>query len=90
MLLTHLQPTYSISILNVDDVREFWPILDPQHASTLAIGGLEMRPDKQGQPSPCVTVSLSCDSRVVDYELACRWLELFRRIVESPSSQGLL
>ena len=71
-------------------VKEYWPVIDPSQSASLAIGAIEATMDECGVSSHCITVSLSCDARVVDYELACQWLEQFRRIVESPSNHSLL
>jgi len=71
-------------------VTEFTAIINPPHASIMAVGTLQAALNEQGTVSCYINATLSCDARVVDYELACQWLEEFRRIVEAPTSHGLL
>ena len=71
-------------------VTEFTAIINPPQTAILAIGTLQLAPNEQGSASHYLSATLSSDARVVDYELASRWLEEFRKILESPTGYGLL
>eukprot|EP00731_Ephydatia_muelleri_P006568 Em0003g816a len=73
-------------------VREYTPCISPSHTTSLAIGALQMVPSLAGGGgvSRVVTATMAYDARVLDYEMACRWLEELKKTIESPAAQGLL
>ncbi len=78
--------TFSISNLGGQGVREFTAIINPPQAAILAVGAAEQRTVvRAGQiaVATMMTVTLSCDHRAIDGELAGRWLTVFRRHIES-------
>ena len=79
-----------VSFLGPYGVREYVASISPSHSASLAIGALQAVPSAGGAAgiSRAVTVTMACDARVLDYELACRWLGEFKRVLES-SAQGL-
>ena len=81
---------YSIVHLSEGDVTHFTSIIDPAQSSTLSIGSPQLVPNEQGAPSRRVTVTLTADARVMDYELSCQWLETFGSMVEAPDTSGLV
>lgn len=80
----------SISNLGMFGVTEFTAIINPLHASILAVGTLQVALSEGGTLYRYINTTLSSDVRVINYESACRWLEEFKRIVEAPNSRGLL
>lgn len=83
----------SISNLGMYGIKEFTAIINPPQPAILAVGGVQTRPHPQDDDEYGVTktilVTLSCDSRVIDYELASKWLMTFKQTVESPMLLGL-
>lgn len=84
----------SISNLGMYGITEFTAIINPPQSAILAVGRAQLRPTISGDGglvgvSRTILVTLSCDARVIDYELACGWLETFRKIMESPAANLL-
>ena len=78
----------AVSNLGMYGVREFVPILNPPHATALAVGAARrVAVEAQGGGVRFVsqmTVTLSCDHRVVDAVLGAELLATFRNFVEKP------
>ena len=78
----------AISNLGMYGVREFSAIINPPHATILAVGAAQRRPvetaDGGVRFSTQMTVTLSCDHRVVDGALGAELLAAFRQLLESP------
>ncbi len=78
----------AISNLGMYGVREFSAIINPPHATILAVGAAQRRPVEADDGSvkfvSQMTVTLSCDHRVVDGALGAELLAAFRKLVESP------
>ncbi len=78
----------AISNLGMYGVREFSAIINPPHATILAVGGVRrqaVEKDDGGVAFASVmTVTLSCDHRVVDGALGAELLAAFKDIVEKP------
>jgi len=78
----------AISNLGMHGVREFSAIINPPHATILAVGAVERRPveteDGGIRFASRMTVTLSCDHRVVDGALGAELLAAFRGFVEQP------
>lgn len=78
----------AISNLGMYGVREFAAIINPPHATILAIGAarrqaIEMSDGGVGFAS-VMTVTLSCDHRVVDGALGAELIAAFRSLIENP------
>ncbi|MXN54324.1 pyruvate dehydrogenase complex dihydrolipoamide acetyltransferase [Shinella sp. AETb1-6] len=79
--------TAAISNLGMFGVREFAAIVNPPHATILAVGAGERRPVVSGDNvtvSTVMTVTLSTDHRAVDGALAAELLGTFRSYIERP------
>jgi pyruvate dehydrogenase E2 component (dihydrolipoamide acetyltransferase) len=80
----------AISNLGMYGVREFSAIINPPHATILAVGGVRrqaIETDDGGVAfASLMTVTLSCDHRVVDGALGAELLAAFKDIVEKPIS----
>ena len=78
----------AISNLGMYGVREFSAIINPPHATIIAIGAARRAPiEKNGGKIAFVsqmTVTLSCDHRVVDGALGAQLLAAFRGFIEKP------
>ncbi len=79
--------TTSISNLGMFDIKQFDAVINPPHASILAVGRGEQRPVvKDGALSVASVMSctLSCDHRVIDGALGAQLLKAFKTYIEDP------
>jgi pyruvate dehydrogenase E2 component (dihydrolipoyllysine-residue acetyltransferase) len=78
----------AISNLGMYGVREFAAIINPPHATLLAVGATRRAPieGKDGSVKfiSQMTVTLSCDHRVVDGALGAQLLAAFKGFIERP------
>ena len=78
----------SISNLGMHGVREFAAIINPPQSSILAVGAVTRRPveteDGGIRFESAVTVTLSCDHRVIDGALGAQLLGAFKLLMEKP------
>jgi pyruvate dehydrogenase E2 component (dihydrolipoamide acetyltransferase) len=78
----------AVSNLGMYGVREFSAIINPPHATILAVGGSRRAPveteDGGVKFVSQMTVTLSCDHRVVDGALGAELLAAFKALVEKP------
>jgi pyruvate dehydrogenase E2 component (dihydrolipoamide acetyltransferase) len=78
----------AISNLGMHGVREFAAIINPPHATILAVGAAARRPAETADGGirflSQMTVTLSCDHRVVDGALGAELLAAFRHFIEHP------
>ncbi|MEA3109039.1 MAG: hypothetical protein QOI88_3644 [Gammaproteobacteria bacterium] len=78
----------AISNLGMYGVREFAAIINPPQATILAVGAARRqaaeKPDGSVGFASVVTVTLSCDHRVVDGALGAELLAAFRGFIEQP------
>jgi pyruvate dehydrogenase E2 component (dihydrolipoamide acetyltransferase) len=80
----------AISNLGMMGVREFSAIINPPHSTILAVGGARRQAVEKEDGgvafASIMTVTLSCDHRVVDGALGAELLAAFKEIVEKPIS----
>uniref|UniRef100_A0A3Q2QSX3 Acetyltransferase component of pyruvate dehydrogenase complex n=1 Tax=Fundulus heteroclitus TaxID=8078 RepID=A0A3Q2QSX3_FUNHE len=81
--------TFTISNLGMFGIKNFSAIINPPQACILAVGGSEKRlmpadNDKGFDVSNMMSVTLSCDHRVVDGAVGAQWLAEFRKLLEKP------
>jgi len=78
----------AISNLGMYGVREFSAIINPPHATILAVGATRRAPveteDGGVKFISQMTVTLSCDHRVVDGALGAELLAAFKMFIEKP------
>jgi pyruvate dehydrogenase E2 component (dihydrolipoamide acetyltransferase) len=78
----------AISNLGMHGIREFAAIISPPHATMLAVGAAARRPVETADGGfrfvSQMTVTLSCDHRVVDGALGAVLLGAFRHVIEHP------
>jgi pyruvate dehydrogenase E2 component (dihydrolipoamide acetyltransferase) len=79
--------TTSISNLGMYGIKNFDAVINPPHATILAVGAAERRPVVSGESLEAATimnVTLSCDHRVVDGATGAALLGAFRAFMEDP------
>jgi pyruvate dehydrogenase E2 component (dihydrolipoamide acetyltransferase) len=79
--------TTSISNLGMFGIRSFDAVINPPHATILAIGSGEKRPivvKDAIEVATMMTATLSCDHRVVDGALGAELLNAFKSFIEDP------
>ncbi len=84
--------TFSMSNLGMMGIREFGSIINEPHGMILSVGaGTPRAVVKDGAlaVATLMTVSLTCDHRVVDGALGAKWLQHFKRYVEQPITMML-
>lgn len=80
--------SFSISNLGMFGVKSFNAIINPPESMILAVGKATRQfvPDENGAPivATILSVTLSCDHRVVDGALGAKWLQHFQNLLENP------
>jgi len=78
----------AVSNLGMYGVREFTAIINPPHATILAVGAAQRRPIETSDGGvkfvSQMTVTLGCDHRVVDGALGAELLAAFKALIEQP------
>lgn len=81
--------TFSISNLGMYGVKQFSAIVNPPEGAILAVGGTEERAVvKNGELTiaKVMTLTLSCDHRVVDGAVGAEFLAALKKHIETPAS----
>ena len=84
--------TFAISNLGMYGIREFTAVINPPHAAILAVGAGEERAivrDGKVEVATVMTVTMSCDHRVIDGATGARFLQAFKTFVEDPAAMLL-
>ncbi len=84
--------TFTISNLGMFGIERFTAILNPPEAGILAVGAVLDAPvvkDGAVVAGKRMTVSMSCDHRVIDGALGSKWLIAFADLLEHPESLAL-
>ena len=79
--------TFSISNLGMFDVTEFSAIINPPEGAILAVGTVRVVPvvgDTGLAIGRRMSVTMSCDHRVMDGAMAARFLQSVKRLLEEP------
>ena len=80
--------SFSISNLGMYGIKEFSAVINPPQGCILAVGAGEQRAiviNNQISIATMMTVTLSCDHRVVDGAVGAEFLSKFKEFVENPS-----
>jgi len=80
---------FSVSNLGMFGIRQFTSIINPPQACILAVGAGAQRPivrDGAVAIATMMSVTMSCDHRVVDGALGARWLQAFQHFIEAPAT----
>lgn len=79
--------TTSISNLGMYGIKNFDAVINPPHATILAVGAADRRPVVIGdgvEAATIMNVTLSCDHRVIDGATGAALLAAFRAFIEDP------
>ncbi|MFN3585608.1 pyruvate dehydrogenase complex dihydrolipoamide acetyltransferase [Phenylobacterium sp.] len=79
--------TFSVSNLGMFGIRTFASILNEPQGCILSVGAGEKRPVVRGDQlviATVMSVTLTCDHRVVDGATGARWLQAFKALIEDP------
>ena len=79
--------TFTLSNLGMLPVTEFAAVINPPQAAILAVGTIRETPvvrDGQIVPGRRMTVTVSCDHRIIDGMLAGRFLRELKGLLENP------
>jgi len=83
---------FAISNLGMFGIRDFTAIINPPHAAILAVGAGEERVvvrDGKICTANVMTVTMSCDHRVIDGATGARFLAVLKRYIEDPAAMLL-
>jgi pyruvate dehydrogenase E2 component (dihydrolipoamide acetyltransferase) len=81
--------TTAVSNLGMFGIKDFTAVINPPHATILAVGGGEQRPVVKNGALAIATVmsiTLSCDHRAVDGALGAQLISEIKTIIENPMS----
>jgi pyruvate dehydrogenase E2 component (dihydrolipoamide acetyltransferase) len=84
--------TFSISNLGMFGIKSFGSVINPPEGMILSVGEGAPRPivkDGKIEIATILSVTLTCDHRVVDGATGARWLQHFKQYVETPESMLL-
>ena len=84
--------TFSISNLGMFGIKEFGSIINEPHGMIMSVGAGAPRPvvkDGAIAIATVMTVTLTCDHRVVDGAIGAQWLQVFKRYIEQPITMML-
>ena len=79
--------TFSISNLGMFGIKAFASIVNEPQGAILSVGAGEQRAVVRGGQivaATIMTVTLTCDHRVVDGAIGARWLNAFKAMIEDP------
>lgn len=84
--------TFTISNLGMLGIDHFAAVINPPQAAILAVGKAQAKVVPASKPTPkqpfavlnFMTVTLSCDHRVVDGAVGAQWLQSFKDLIENP------
>jgi pyruvate dehydrogenase E2 component (dihydrolipoamide acetyltransferase) len=80
--------TFSISNLGMMGIKEFTAIINPPEAAIIAVGGSNPTPvvrDGEIVVRNIMSVTMSCDHRVVDGATGAKFLQTFKQMLETPA-----
>ena len=84
--------SFAISNLGMFGIKDFTAVINPPHAAILAVGAGEKRAVAVGDKveiATVMTVTMSCDHRVIDGATGARFLQVFKQFIEEPASMLL-
>jgi pyruvate dehydrogenase E2 component (dihydrolipoamide acetyltransferase) len=84
--------SFSISNLGMFGIKEFTAIINPPQSAILAVGTAEERViarDGKIATAMMMTLTMSCDHRVMDGATGARFLQTLRAFLEEPASMLL-
>ncbi|OYW94665.1 MAG: pyruvate dehydrogenase complex dihydrolipoamide acetyltransferase [Caulobacterales bacterium 32-67-6] len=79
--------TFSVSNLGMFGIKSFGSIINEPQGAILSVGAGTKQPVVRGDQLAIATVmsvTMTCDHRVVDGATGARWLEAFKALIEEP------
>lgn len=79
--------TFSVSNLGMFGIKSFASIINEPQGAIMSVGAGEKRPVVRGDKieiATVMTVTLTCDHRVVDGAVGARFLQAFKPMIENP------
>ncbi|MBO9559908.1 MAG: pyruvate dehydrogenase complex dihydrolipoamide acetyltransferase [Caulobacter sp.] len=79
--------TFSVSNLGMFGIKQFASIINEPQGAIMSVGAGEQRPvvkDGQLAVATVMTVTLTCDHRVVDGAIGAKFLAAFKPLIEEP------
>jgi pyruvate dehydrogenase E2 component (dihydrolipoamide acetyltransferase) len=79
--------TTAISNLGMYGIKDFTAVINPPHATILAVGTSEERPVVRSgkiEIASIMSVTLSCDHRAIDGALGAELIGVFKTLIENP------
>ena len=79
--------TTAVSNLGMYGINHFTAVINPPHATILAVGTSEERPVVRGgkiEIANMMSVTLSCDHRAIDGALGAELIGVFKQLIENP------
>ena len=79
--------TFSVSNLGMFGIKSFGSIINEPQGAILSVGAGTRQPVVRGDQLAIATVmsvTMTCDHRVVDGATGARWLEAFKALIEEP------
>jgi len=79
--------TTAVSNLGMYGINHFTAVINPPHATILAVGTSEERPVVRGgkiEIASIMSVTLSCDHRAIDGALGAELIGAFKQLIENP------
>jgi pyruvate dehydrogenase E2 component (dihydrolipoamide acetyltransferase) len=79
--------TTAVSNLGMYGIKDFTAVINPPHATILAVGTSEERPVVRAgkiEIAHMMSVTLSCDHRAVDGALGAELIGAFKQLIENP------
>ena len=79
--------TFSVSNLGMFGIKSFGSIINEPQGAILSVGAGTKQPvvrDDQLAIATVMSVTMTCDHRVVDGATGARWLEAFKALIEEP------
>ncbi|MEM6626349.1 MAG: pyruvate dehydrogenase complex dihydrolipoamide acetyltransferase [Pseudomonadota bacterium] len=85
--------TFSLSNLGMFGIKSFASIINPPEGMIMSVGAGERKPvvgeDGQLKPATIMGVTLTCDHRVIGGAEGAKWLQAFKRYIETPEAMLL-
>ena len=79
--------TTAVSNLGMYGIKDFTAVINPPHATILAVGTSEERPVVHSgkiEIAHMMSVTLSCDHRAIDGALGAELIGAFKQLIENP------
>jgi pyruvate dehydrogenase E2 component (dihydrolipoamide acetyltransferase) len=83
----YLGGTTAVSNLGMYGINHFTAVINPPHATILAVGTSEERPVVRSgkiEVAHMMSVTLSCDHRAIDGALGAELIGAFKMLIENP------